>query len=287
MTLLVAVAVATSGCSIGYQLTRPSDNPHDADCNARLGFAATDTVLAGASLVSVMYTQTLDSSHNLRSVGTGLLLGSAVLFGISAASGFASRSQCRQSVDSAKQDAHLAQVDEANRQADLAELRFARRGPFGGWGFAFGMPDWQARSVCVASRYWVTPEPDGFSCSGVPGRVPVPGVTVRVRVVGGRVGSAELVSRSDSNDAGAWMRVFGDYHHELERLWRKPDDVDVVQPDACRKRAAFLDCLRSGRAYRRETWRWSGGRRVVLELGGSPGEGVAIRALYDSGLGAR
>ena len=64
---------------------------------------------------------------------------------------------------------------------------------------------------------------------------------------------------------------------------RNPDDIHVVQPDACRKPEAFVGCLRSGRAYRRETWRWSGGRRVVLELGARPGEELVIRVLYEGG----
>jgi hypothetical protein len=170
---------------------------------------------------------------------------------------------------------------------DLAALRLAKAGPVGGWGFAFGMPQGQARAVCVTSGYWVTPGADGFWCSGVPGRAPVPGVIVRVRASGGRVGSVELVSRAENSPAWAWVKAFETYHRELHGMWLDPDDVDVVQPDECRKREAFLDCLRSGRAYKRETWRWAGGRRVVLELGARPGEGVAIRVLYDSGVFAR
>jgi len=266
---------------------RPSGTPHDADCGARVGFATADTVISGGSIVSLVYAESQDSSQNPRALVPGLLLASAVVFGISAAAGFSSSSQCRHAARSGNQDTHWTQVDEAYRQDDLASQQFAQRGPFAGWGFAFGMPEWQARSVCASSGYRVTAEADGFSCSGVPGRGPAPGVTVRVWMVGGRMGSAELVARSDNGSARLWVGVFNLYHHELERLWRKPADVEVAQPDECRKADALLGCLRSGKAYRREIWRWQDGRRLVLSLGTRQGEGLAIRALYDSGLGAR
>jgi len=269
--------------------SRPPDNPRDGSCHASVGFPAADLAIGAGLSALLLSPPGPGDNQQTQNAGRALAVVTALGFGASAVAGFVAHSDCQDAKRNAKREAKRQAKRRwlhAMDQRDLAELRFAQRGPGAGWGFAFGMPEEQARSVCAWSGYRATPEPDGFSCSGVPGRVPAAGVTVRVRVADGRVEGAELSSRSDSNDAALWLRAFRAYHDELQRVWRNPDDTHVVQPDACRKGEAFLDCLRSGRAYRRETWRWPGGRRVVLELGARPGEGLAIRVLYDSGRAA-
>ncbi len=196
-------------------------------------------------------------------------------------SGYSARAECGHARTSARDKDESRAADERA----LAELDFAKRGPWGGWGFSFGMPGADARRVCAASGHRVTPGVDGFTCSGAPGRQPDPAVQVHVWLLQDRVAGAELVARPVA-DARVWAQAFRLYRQELVRVWGRPTSVDIDEPTACRRTTALIDCLRSGAAHATNTWRWPDGRHVVLEMSARAGEEPAIRVRYDAAVAA-